>query len=125
MTSLKKDLYELTEQISSLSTKTDRLINRLDTLLVTPRVKTTSFRGRGKRKKISPEVLRVQKYVKPQTDSEKVVQIIKKSKKGIDKNTLMKKTGFDSKKISNILHRSYKKGLIERIAKGIYIGSKN
>jgi predicted transcriptional regulator of viral defense system len=53
-----------------------------------------------------------------------VLKIIKRSKKGADTATLMKKTSFDQKKVRNILHRTYKQGKITRVEKGIYIGVK-
>ena len=38
--------------------------------------------------------------------------------------TLMKKTGFNQKKVRNILARTYKQGKIARAEKGIYVGVK-
>ena len=58
------------------------------------------------------------------TDTDKVLAIINRSKKGVDTATLMKKTGFNQKKIRNILQRTYKQGKITRAEKGIYIGVK-
>jgi predicted transcriptional regulator of viral defense system len=34
----------------------------------------------------------------------------------------MKKTGFNDKKISNIIHRAYKQGRLKRVGKGVYVG---
>ena len=58
------------------------------------------------------------------TDTDKVLAIINRSKKGVDTATLVKKTGFDQKKVRNILNRTYKQGKITRVAKGIYVGVK-
>ncbi len=58
------------------------------------------------------------------TDTDKVLAIINRSKKGVDTATLMKKTGFDQKKVRNMLNRTYKQGKITRVAKGIYVGVK-
>jgi hypothetical protein len=57
------------------------------------------------------------------TDTDKVLNIIKRSKKGIDTATLVKKTGFNEKKIRNIVFRASKQGKIQRADKGIYIGA--
>ena len=54
----------------------------------------------------------------PATDQ--VLKIINRSKKGINAATLMTKTGFNQKKISNIIQRTYKQGKIIRVGKGIY-----
>jgi hypothetical protein len=57
------------------------------------------------------------------TATDKVLKIIKKSKKGIDVPALAKKTGFNDKKIQNILHRTYKQGKIKRVGTVIYVGA--
>ena len=58
------------------------------------------------------------------TDTDKVLAIINRSKKGVDTATLMKKTGFNQKKVRNMLNRTYKQGKITRVEKGIYVGVK-
>jgi len=58
------------------------------------------------------------------TDTDQVLNIINRSKNGVDTATLMKKTGFDQKKVRNILHRTFKQGKIKRAEKGIYVGVK-
>ena len=57
------------------------------------------------------------------TDTDKVLNIIKRSKKGVDTATLVKKTGFDQKKVRNILQRTYKQGKIKRLGKGVYLSA--
>jgi hypothetical protein len=59
-----------------------------------------------------------------QTDTDKVLAILKRSKKGVDTASLMKKTGFNQKKVRNILQRTYKQGKIKRVEKGIFVGAK-
>ena len=56
------------------------------------------------------------------TATDQVLKVIKGSKTGVDTETLMKKTGFDQKKVWNILQRTYKQGRIKRVGKGIYVG---
>ena len=58
------------------------------------------------------------------TATDQVLDFINRSKKGINAATLMKKTGFDQKKIRYILQRAYKQGKIKRADRGIYIGVK-
>ena len=53
-----------------------------------------------------------------------VLDMIRKSKKGIGAVTLIKKTGFKDKKIRNIIFKAEKEGKIERVARGIYKISK-
>lgn len=56
------------------------------------------------------------------TATDQVLNVIHRSKKGVDTAALMKKTGFNQKKITNILHRTFKAGKIKRADKGIYVG---
>jgi len=58
------------------------------------------------------------------TDTDKLLAIINRSKKGADTATLMKKTGFNQKKVRNMMNRTYKQGKITRVEKGIYVGVK-
>jgi len=50
-----------------------------------------------------------------------VLEIIKRSKKGVDIETLKKKTGFSNKKISNNVYRLKKQGKIKAAEKGVYV----
>jgi len=56
------------------------------------------------------------------TLSLQVLKIINRSKKGVDTATLMKKTGFDEKKVRNIIFRTLKQGKIKKADRGIYVG---
>ena len=58
------------------------------------------------------------------TATDQVLDIINRSKKGVNTASLMKKTGFDRQKVRNILQRTYKQGKIKRAERGIYIGVK-
>jgi septal ring-binding cell division protein DamX len=63
----------------------------------------------------------IKKAAQP-TATDTILKIIKGSKKGVDAPTLVKKTGFNQKKVRNILFRTYKQGKIKRLEKGIYTG---
>jgi hypothetical protein len=60
------------------------------------------------------------KAVKPATDTEKVLTIIGGSKNGASTATIMEKTGFDQKKIANIVYRLRKQKKIKSVDKGVY-----
>jgi hypothetical protein len=51
------------------------------------------------------------------------VNIIKRSKKGVDAPTLMKKTGLADKTVRNILFRAGKQRKIKRSGRGLYVGA--
>jgi hypothetical protein len=53
-----------------------------------------------------------------------VLDKIKKSKTGIDVGALIKKTGFEDKKIRNIIFKAWKEEKIERVGRGVYKISK-
>jgi hypothetical protein len=57
------------------------------------------------------------------TATDQILKIIKRSKKGVDVSTLKKKTGFDDKKVRNIVFRAAKEGRIIKSGRGIYVGS--
>ena len=58
---------------------------------------------------------------KPLTAADTVLGVIKRSKKGVDTATLMKKTGYDRKKVANIVFKLRKQGKIKSEKKGVYL----
>jgi len=63
------------------------------------------------------------KKVSQATATDKILKIVKRSKKGVDVPTLKKKTGFDDKKVRNIVFRASKEGKIKKSGRGIYVGA--
>ena len=57
------------------------------------------------------------------TATDQVLGIINGSKNGVSIKTLMEKTSFNQKKVTNILQRTFKQGKIKRVEKGIYVSS--
>jgi hypothetical protein len=57
------------------------------------------------------------------TATDKILQIVKRSKKGVDVPTLKKKSGFDDKKVRNIVFRASKEGKIKKSGRGLYVGA--
>ncbi len=64
----------------------------------------------------------VKKKTAKLTATDQVLGIINGSKNGVNTATLMTKTGFDQKKVRNIIQRTYKQGKINRVSKGVYVG---
>jgi hypothetical protein len=54
------------------------------------------------------------------TAREKVLSILRKSPKGEDVKGLKEKSGFEDKKIRNILFRLSREGTVKRIGRGVY-----
>jgi predicted Rossmann fold nucleotide-binding protein DprA/Smf involved in DNA uptake len=58
---------------------------------------------------------------KTATAADTVLAIINRSKKGVDSATLAKKTGYDKKKIANLVFKLRKLGKIKSVNKGVYV----
>ena len=112
MTVTKRDLQSLQRQFKALENKMDKLIAAAG----------KSEKPRATKKASAKKVPAANRAAKP-TATDQVLNIIKRSKKGVNAATLMTKTGFDLKKVRNILQRTYKQGKIKRVEKGIYVGA--
>jgi predicted Rossmann fold nucleotide-binding protein DprA/Smf involved in DNA uptake len=127
MKKLKQDLKAVNKELKALVKKTENLMEAVDRV---EKAKATKPKKASPKKAIkSKAVTKVagkitptkKRSVKP-TDTDKVLNIIKKSKKGITAQTLSKKTGFDAKKIANMVFRATKMGKIKSVSKGVYVG---
>ena len=115
---LTRDLQAISNKLTKLAEKTEKLAAALGKA---EKPKAKSVKTKTKAKTIAKKApVKVAK----KTDTDKVLEIINRSKKGVDTATLMKKTGFDQKKVRNMLNRTYKQGKITRVDKGIYVGVK-
>jgi hypothetical protein len=112
MAILKKDLQVLSRDIKALERKMAKLIAAAEK---GEKARTTK---RAPAKKALPR-----KKTAQLTATDQVLKTIKRSKNGVNAATLMSKTGFDLKKVRNILQRTYKQGKIKRVGKGIYVGA--
>jgi hypothetical protein len=100
----------------------DKLLSRMDQLEAAVKkagISTRTTREGGKGKALGKK----RRLVKGQTrltDKDKVLSIIKRTPKGIDVARLKTKSGFEDKKIRNIVFRLSREGLIKRVGRGIY-----
>ena len=128
---LTKDLQAVSKELTKLVKQTEKLAAELGKA---ENPKAKSFKKTAKAKivtkkatvKAAKNALKVpaKKKAVQITATDQVLNIINRSKKGVDTAALMKKTGFDQKKVRNILQRTYKQGKITRAEKGIYVGVK-
>jgi hypothetical protein len=133
----------ITRELQSISKKLAKLVNQTEKIAeelgkvqkkeVKPAKPKTKTKAKTAAKKASAKAVKkapakaakkAPAKAAKKTDTDKVLGIINRSKKGVDTATLMKKTGFDQKKVRNILHRTFKQGKITRAEKGIYVGVK-
>jgi hypothetical protein len=105
MTIAKRDLQALRKQIQTLEKKLDKLV---------------AAAGKAEKPKAAKKAP-AKRGSKKQTATDQVLGIINRSKEGVNTKTLMEKTGFNQKKVTNILQRTYKAGKITRVGKGIYM----
>ena len=112
MTILKKDLQALNKDIQALGKKMEKLIAAVE------KGEKTKTTNRALAKKAPAK----KKTAQP-TATDQVLAIINRSKNGVNIKTLMEKTSFNQKKVTNILQRTYKQGKIKRVGKGVYVGA--
>ena len=113
-----RDLQAIRKELTKLVKQTEKLAAALGK---TGKPKAKSVKTKTKAKAVTKKA--PAKGAKL-TDTDKVLAIINRSKKGVDTAALMKKTGFNQKKVRNMLNRTYKQGKITRAEKGIYVGVK-
>ena len=112
MNQLEKDLKAVAEDLKRLTQKTEKMIKQLE----------KPDKAQAARK---PKAKAVKKIIakKPTrvSSSDTVLAIIKRSRKGVDKATLTKKTGLKDNNIRTILYRLSKQGKIKSVGKGLYV----
>jgi len=140
MAILKKDLQAVKRDIKALEKKLEKLLKahvpmpkakKVIKKKVVKKAKAVKKAPAKKAKvvkkapaKKAPAKKAVARKKAPQaTATDKILKIIKRSKKGVDVPTLKKKTGFDDKKVRNIIFRASKEGKIKKSGRGIYVGA--
>ena len=109
-----QDLKALNKNIQALGKTLDRLLKAVE--------KDEKPRAKPAKRAPAKKAPAKKKAAQP-TATDKILKIIRASKKGVDAPTLVKKTGFNQKKVRNILFRTYKQGKIKRLEKGVYTGA--
>ena len=108
---LKKDLLAISKELQVLADKIERWLKMLDKY-EKPKAKPV----KAKAVKKTPV-----KKTKPATAVDTVLAIIKRYKKGVSNAALMEKTGYNQKKISNLVFKLRKQGKIKTVTKGVYM----
>ena len=112
MKQLEKDLKAVAEDLKKLTQKTDKMIKQLE------KPDKAQAAKKPKAKKVEKPVAgKVEKV----TAADTVLTIIKKSRKGVDKATLRDKTGFEGRKIRDIIYKLKKQGKIKTEGKGLCV----
>ena len=121
---IKTELTAMTKDLTAISKKLDNLlkaVEKSEKATVTKASKAKAVKAQPAKK--APKTPAKKKAVTV-TATDQVLGIINRSKRGVDTATLMIKTGFDRKKVTNIIHRTFKQGKIKKTDRGIYVGVK-
>jgi hypothetical protein len=101
----------------------DRLTKRVEALEKALRTqkKASKVSARAKAGRKAPAKKKPVSKAKPKmTSAEKILQVMKKSRSGMDVAALKTRTGFEDKKIRNVLFRLSKQGKVKRTGRGVY-----
>ncbi len=73
-------------------------------------------------KQVKPIVSKRTTFIKTkkQTDAQKILTIFNRNKRGLTTNDLMKKSGFNKKKVQNIIFKLKEEGMIKVPQRGVY-----
>ena len=124
MAKLKKDLQAVTRGLKALVRKTETLAKKVDKLeKAQAKAKVKAKPKKAVAKKAPAKKKLAAKKPKAQTATDQVVKIIKRSKKGVDAPTLMKRTGLADQTVRNILFRASKLGKIKKAGRGVYVAA--
>ncbi len=115
MKKFKDDLQSVVKSLKSLTHKTERMAKRLSKL-----EKAAAKRPKARARVKTTRKTAAKKATK-RTASNTIMDIIKRSRKGVEAAALKKKTGFDNKKIRDIVYRLKKHGKIKTERKGFYV----
>jgi hypothetical protein len=130
MTKLKKDLEAILKALNGLAQKVEKLQEQIgEETKPTKKSKAKAVKKKAVKKtpikkiaakKAAPKKA-VRKKAKPVTAADTVLAIIKRYKKGVGNAALMEKTGYNQKKIANLVFKLRKQGKIKSIDKGVYV----
>jgi predicted RNase H-like nuclease (RuvC/YqgF family) len=122
MKDLKKEVQAVTKELKALTRKTEAMAKKVAKLEKAQAAAKRKPKPKAKVKALKKAAAK-KKGVAKLTATDQVVNIIKRSKKGADVPTLMKKTGLADKTLRNILFRAGKLGKIKRAGRGVYVGT--
>ena len=114
------------EGLRSIAKGVEKIAEKLETSApkkkkakVKPARKAAAKTQKATVKKAASKKVPAKKAVKT-TAADVVLAIINRSKKGVNNATLAEETGFDNKKIANIVFKLRKQGKIKSIDRGVY-----
>ena len=113
-------LKTLAQGVEAIAEKIDEAAKTKSTGAATRNKPSAPVKKATAAKKAPPKAVRKQ-AAKPATAVETVLTIISRSKKGVDTATIRAETGYNQKKVSNMIYKLKKQGKIKSIQKGVYV----
>ena len=125
---LKKELQKVSQKINVLSNMIEKMIAAAEEPDKPSKVKKAVAKKaapkKPKAKKPSKgKAAPIAKKPAESTAVQTVLELIKESKSGVNTTELMEKTGYDKKKIQNLVFKLKKQGMIKSITKGQYVSA--
>ncbi len=110
MKQLEQDLNSVLKSLKALTQKVEKMQSKVQ----------------GVKKPQAPKIAKTRKTISKKPAIEKtayatMLEIINKRKKGITVEQLMDRTGFNKKKIANLIFKARKQGKIKSEERGIYL----
>ena len=109
MMNLQKELHKVAKDFTKLADKLDKISKELEKP------------GKAPAKRTPPKKKPEKPTPKQETAFATVMKIINRSKKGVTTAQIMDKTGFDRRKVANIVFKAKKLGKIKTVSKGVYV----
>jgi predicted Rossmann fold nucleotide-binding protein DprA/Smf involved in DNA uptake len=110
MNDLKMSLKKVASDLMKAAKNVESIAGKLEAQTkATPAKKTVAKKATAK------------KAAKQPTAADAVFGIIKRYKKGANMATINQKTGYDNKKINNLVYKLKKQGRIKSETKGVYV----
>jgi predicted Rossmann fold nucleotide-binding protein DprA/Smf involved in DNA uptake len=115
-------LKAVVDGLRTIAQGVEKLAEKLEESVPKKQSKAKPARKTGaKPKKAAPKKTAVKKTAKKKASaSDTVLALVNRSKKGVNSATLVEKTGFDKKKVANIVFRLRKQGKIKSVGRGVY-----
>ncbi len=120
MKQLQKELQSAVKALNALAAKIYAILKKLEGLEKTKPAKKSPKKQAKKTASKKAVKKSTQKKAAAPTASDTILKLIGRYKKGLNTAALIKKTGFNTKKIRNIVFRLRKQGKIKSPKKGIY-----
>ena len=109
MKELKKSLEKVASDLKKIAGQVERLAGKLEAQSKAAPAKKTIAKKVSKKTATQP------------TAADTVYKVIARLKKGANMAAIKQKTGYDNKKIHNLVYKLKKQGRIKSPAKGVYV----